>query len=94
MIPRRLANAKPQASLTGNLHALAILVRACAIGSGRVTVCAVGDDVHVVSAHRPLACYVESKAAGTIVGIYDQRAQAGDILDDLRFAAMETRHAA
>lgn len=94
MIPRRLAAAKPQASLLGNLHALAILVRACAVGSGRATVCAVGNDVHVLSAHRSLAQYVETKAPDAIVGIYDGRASARTILDDLRFAATEARHAA
>lgn len=93
MIPRRLAAAKPQASLHGNLHALAILVRACAVGSGRTTVCAVGNDVHVLSAHRPLAHYVETKAPDSIIGIYDGRAPLREILEDLRFAAAEVRHA-
>jgi hypothetical protein len=87
VIPRRLAKAKPVGSLSGNLHALAIIVRACAVGSGRALVCTVGDAVHVISRHRGLGALIERKAPMATLGVYDQRASARDILADLQFAA-------
>lgn len=86
-IPKRLLNAKPIASLRGNLPSLALLIRSTAIGAGRVVVCAVGADVHVLGRQRGLAKVVEEKAVDTVVGIYDQRATRNSILEDLRFAA-------
>ena len=86
-IPRRLAQSIPQATLRGDLHALAIMVRACAVGSGCALVAAVGADVHLIADRRPLAQIVRDKAPHTIIGRYDYRASASDILADLQFAA-------